>query len=82
MSAESQRHPQERRFIYPLCGKSFHRKDYLVVYYRNNTDEKPYVCNRCGKIFVYLTKHRVSHNEEPFACDGCGKRFAWKSDLI
>ncbi|GBN97816.1 Myoneurin [Araneus ventricosus] len=85
MSAEAQRHPREKGFICPLCGKSFHRKDYLVVHYRNHTVEKPYVCDECGKRFVtkgHLTKHRVSHIEEkPFACDICDKRFAQKGDV-
>ncbi|GBN21105.1 Myoneurin [Araneus ventricosus] len=85
MSAEAQTHPREKSFICPLCGKSFHRKDYLVVHYRNHTGEKPYVCDECGKRFVtkgHLTKHRVSHIEEkPFVCDICDKRFARKGDV-
>ncbi|GBN30499.1 Asparagine-rich zinc finger protein AZF1 [Araneus ventricosus] len=85
MSAEAQRHPREKSYICPLCGKSFHRKDYLIVHYRNHKGEMPCVCDKCGKRFVtkgHLTKHLVSHNEnKPFACDICDKRFARKGDV-
>ncbi|CAL1294511.1 unnamed protein product [Larinioides sclopetarius] len=85
MDVEAQRQPQEKRFICPLCGNSFPRKDYLVAHYRKHTGERPYVCEKCGKGFTtngILKKHRVSHNEEkPFVCGNCKKGFVRNCDL-
>ncbi|GBM72471.1 Zinc finger protein 33A [Araneus ventricosus] len=85
MSAEAQRHPQDRRFVCPFCGKGFHHKYDFDVHYRNSTGQKNYICHKCGKKFAsnrYLTKHMVIHSQEkPFACDSCEKRFLRKSYL-
>ncbi|GBN82738.1 Zinc finger protein 182 [Araneus ventricosus] len=85
LNVEALWRPEHANFFCPECGRSFIRKDYLVVHYRTHTGEKPYPCDMCPKRFsqkIALTNHLRTHTgEKPFPCDRCDKRFSRKSYL-
>ena len=50
-----------------VCGKQFHRSDYLKLHSYSHTSERPFTCNQCGKGFkmnynlkLHLKSHDVS----------------------
>lgn len=50
-----------------VCGKQFHRSDYLKLHSYSHTSERPFTCNYCGKGFkmnynlkLHLKSHDVS----------------------
>ena len=49
------------------------------------SEEKPYKCNFCEKIFSWnakLIENKCTHSEEkPFKCKFCEKRFSWNWNL-
>ena len=62
------------------CGKKFRHRYYLRYHERlHDTNERPFVCDVCGKGFLMnsnLTTHRRSHSgDRPYACSVCHKRF-------
>ncbi|GBM17500.1 hypothetical protein AVEN_255515-1, partial [Araneus ventricosus] len=64
MNVESQLRPEHGNFICPECGRSFIRKDYLVVHYRTHTGEKPFPCDKCDRRFSQkcsMVRHRRTH---------------------
>ncbi|GBO03838.1 Zinc finger protein 674 [Araneus ventricosus] len=86
MNVEAHIRPEHGNFICPECGKSFSRKDNLVVHYRTHTGEKLFPCDRCHKRFStknVLTIHLRTHTgEKPYSCHQCDKSFSTKGNLI
>ncbi|GBL55156.1 RB-associated KRAB zinc finger protein [Araneus ventricosus] len=78
MNVESELRPEHGNLICKKCGKSFSRKDNLVVHYRTHTGEKPCPCDRCLNRFSRksaLTSHVRTHTgEKPYSCDKCEKK--------
>ncbi len=51
----------------PVCGKQFHRSDYLKLHLFSHTTERPFACNICGKGFKMkynLNSHLKTHQNE------------------
>lgn len=54
-----------------VCGRQFHRSDYLKLHSYSHTDERPYTCHICGKGFkmnyslkLHLKNHETSCEEK------------------
>ncbi|CAN8071998.1 unnamed protein product [Agarophyton chilense] len=67
--------------LFPLCGKSFLRKDHLTRHQYSHKQERPFPCTfpQCDKSFATaqrLSRHRNLHNKpHPFKCDLCDQSF-------
>ncbi len=57
----------EKPYMCTVCGKQFHRSDYLKLHSFSHTDERPFYCNLCGKGFKMnynLKIHLKNHETE------------------
>ncbi|XP_077937685.1 uncharacterized protein LOC144383560 [Gasterosteus aculeatus] len=78
--------PSEKLFLCRDCGKYFQNRNLLLAHKRrSHSVDEPYVCNTCGKIFVYKlafeTHERLHSDEKGFSCKTCGKEFKCRRDL-
>ncbi|KAK9456006.1 hypothetical protein V1511DRAFT_486918 [Dipodascopsis uninucleata] len=70
------------------CDRScrpFHQRQKIIRHLQIHTQNRPYVCEVCGKRFaeqIVLTQHlRVHSGEKPHECKICGKKFAASTAL-
>ncbi|XP_054628547.1 zinc finger protein 771-like [Dunckerocampus dactyliophorus] len=81
----SKRKTGDKRFICPVCAKSFSVKSDFSRHMRTHTGEKPFSCSVCGDKFALrstLKRHMTTHTgEKSFSCSVCGDKFALGSTL-
>lgn len=68
------------------CNHIFKKKCHLLEHQRIHTNERPFVCEFCGRHFTHkgvLLKHQkqIHSNERPFPCNLCGVLFKIKYHL-
>ncbi|KAH9519437.1 hypothetical protein Btru_002625 [Bulinus truncatus] len=67
------------------CHKSFTGRSKLELHIRSHTDERPFICDKCGNGFrgsQELRAHRLTHtSEKPHHCVKCDKSFKLLSSL-
>nr|XP_012302007.1 zinc finger protein 180 isoform X2 [Aotus nancymaae] len=83
ISHNQQRIPAEESLY--KCSKTSQSSS-LTQSMRNNSEEKPFECNQCGKSFSWsshLVAHQRTHTgEKPYECSECGKSFSRSSHLV
>ncbi|XP_074242302.1 zinc finger protein 180 isoform X2 [Saimiri boliviensis] len=83
ISHNEQRIPVEESLY--KCSKTSQSSS-LTQSMRNNSEEKPFECNQCGKSFSWsshLVAHQRTHTgEKPYECSECGKSFSRSSHLV
>lgn len=84
--------PDPAQYIYcEICRRQFHKRDKgtLKVHMGQHTQERPFVCDHCGKGFVVqhlLTSHIKMHHTdfipEGVECEVCHKTFMDRKTMI
>ncbi|GLV41648.1 earmuff [Carabus blaptoides fortunei] len=79
---------EERSFACELCDKRYAYQYQLAQHQYQHTDEKPYVCQQCGKGCVtrdslkrHARIHDVNYTRKSHTCKYCGKSFPYPSFL-
>ncbi|KAJ8675306.1 hypothetical protein QAD02_011092, partial [Eretmocerus hayati] len=67
------------------ANKVFNNKWHLKTHQINHADERPFLCEQCGKRFrdnwKLGTHKRIHFGEKPYLCEICGKQFSDGSSL-
>ena len=84
-SSEKLIDPAVRSYVCEACGRSFKKKERLMLHERTHTGERPYECETCGRRFSLagnLRRHLPLHSgQKPFMCELCGRTFIRRAYL-
>ena len=84
-SSQTSLDPSARLYVCDACGRSFTKKERLILHERTHTGEQPYECETCGRRFSLagnLRRHLPLHSgQKPFMCELCGRTFIRRAYL-
>lgn len=74
-----------RVYVCDACGRSFTKKERLMLHERTHSGERPFECETCGRRFSLagnLRRHLPLHSgHKPFMCELCGRTFIRRAYL-
>lgn len=77
-------HKSKTRFLCGVCKESCASGRILIEHIRTHTNERPYMCNICYKLYSHKSNfkaHLENHEEKYLTCDICLKAFKRKAYL-